>query len=255
MKLKDLLLRAVKPSIHSKFDQAILQIPEFDDESEQPEALLDHAELETLSGLALIIEYENSKKEKTQRIVTCKQLAVQGEAEYLKAYCHHRKAVRTFRVDRIVDVFDPKSGESLSPVQAFFAQFSPDKVTRSGLSWGLSVRKRADLIAMLNALVFIARCDRDFHPTERLVLETALSSFWLRMEVAGDPDFDDILGYATRLSPDGETFWLAMQRFSEDQTLSGIFRQQVRELIEADGVIREEEAYWALEIDEFLSCR
>lgn len=253
MKLRELLLRAVRPSIHSKFNQVILQVPEFDDELEQFEGLGDQAGIESLSGLALIIEYENSKKERAQRVVTCKQLSVQGETEYLKAYCHHRKSVRTFRVDRIADVFDPSSGESLSPVQAFFAQFSPDKVTRSGLSWGLSVQKRADLIALLNALVFIARCDREFHPAERSVLESSLSSFWLRMEVAGDPDFDDILDYATRLSPDGETFWLAMQRFAEDRALSGIFRQQVRALIEADGVIREEEAYWALEIDEFLS--
>lgn len=253
MRLKDLLLRAVRPRIHSKFDQVIIQVPEFDDDLDQFASSEEEAEIESLSGLALIIEYENSKRERTQRVVTCKQLSVQGQIEYLKAYCHHRNSVRTFRVDRISDIFDPDSGESLSPVQAFFAQFSPDKVTRSGLSWGLSVRKRADLIALLNALVFIARCDREFHPTEHSVLESALSSFWLRMEVAGDPDFDDILSYAKRLSPDGETFWLAMQRFTEDRVLSGIFRQQVRSLIEADGVIREEEAYWALEIDEFLS--
>lgn len=252
MKLRDLINRAVKPRLHERFGNLLLQIPEFDDEVLNEHAD-DEADLGSLSGLGLILEYEDSRGRSTQRVVTCKQFSIEGGFQYLKAYCHHREAVRTFRLDRIVDIFDPRTGESLSPVQAFFLKFSPDKITQSGLTWGLSVGRRADLIALLNALIFIARCDREFHPTERAVLEVALTSYWIRLELLGDPDFEDILAYADRLSPDGETFWLAMHRFLEENALGDIFKRHVRMLIEADGIVRSEEVYWGLEIDEFLS--
>lgn len=252
MRLRDLLNQAVKPKLNKRFGDLAISVPEFDDDQDQVE---DNSEvhLGSLSGLALVIEYENSKKEKSQRVVTCRQLTVEAKKEYLKAYCHHRKAIRTFRLDRVIDIFDPLTGESLSPVQAFFSQYSPDKITKSGLSWGMSVAQRADLIALLNALVFLARCDREFHPAEHRCLEEALTNFWLRMEISGDPDFEDILRYCERLSPDGETFWIALSRFREEPVLEGIFKRHARLLIEADGIIRQEEAYWSFEIEEFFS--
>lgn len=253
MKLADLLTRAVKPRLHERFGEIYLVSDEFDEDEANNEAVEIADAGKSLSGLALVLEYRDSRGRTSQRIVTCKQFAVQAGTEFLKAYCHQRGGPRSFRIDRIVDIFDPQTGESLSPVQAFFAQFSPDKVTRSGLTWGLSVSKRADLIALLNALIFIARCDREFHPTERSSLEHALTSFWLRLELPGDPDFEDILNYSDRLSPDGETFWLAMRRFKEEPELARIFKRQSMLLIEADGVVRQEEAYWAVEIDDFLS--
>lgn len=253
MKLRDMLMRVVTPKLHEQYGQLCISVTEFDDETELESPIEEPEELSSLSGLGLVIEYENGSGVRTQRIVTCKQMSLAGGVQYLKAYCHHRAAIRTFRIDRILDVFDPRTGESLSPVQTFFAQFSPDQVSSSGLSWGLSVSRRADLIALLNALVFMARCDREYHPLERSTIEQALTSFWMRLEILGDPDFAEILQYADRLSPDGETFWLAMHRFREEPRLSEIFQRHARLLIEADNVIRSEEAYWLLEITEFLS--
>lgn len=252
MKLRDLIDRAVKPRLHERFAPLLQsQLSYAEDISE--EAGDSGSEDLTLSGLSLVIEYEGAQGQRTQRVVTCKQYEVRASKEYLRAYCHHRGAIRSFRVDRIIDIFDPTTGESLSPVQAFFARFAPDKVAKSGLSWGLSVGRRADLIALLNGLVFIARCDKEFHASERACLEGALTNFWLRLELLGDPDFDDILAYAGKLSPDGETFWVAMHRFREEPRLAEIFRRQSQLLIAADGVVRPEETYWSIEIEEFLS--
>lgn len=252
MKLRELLTRVVRPRLHESFGELRLHTdePDDDDDDFHLESLGENA---SLRGLALVLEYRDSKGRVSQRLVTCQQFAKQGGKEYLKAFCHQRQNPRSFRIDRIVDIFDPTTGESLSPVQAFFAQFSPDKVTKSGLSWGLSVSKRADLIALLNALIFIARCDREYHPTERSSLERSLTSYWLRFELPGDPDFEDILNYADRLSPDGETFWLAMHRFKEEPELASIFKRNAMLLIEADGIVRAEEAFWGVEIDDFLS--
>ncbi len=252
MKLRELINRAVKPRLHERFGQLTLQVDEFDDQIDVTVESSSSEGSNSLSGLSLVLEYENSKRERSQRIVTCRQFSIEAGKEYLKAYCHHREAIRTFRIDRIVEIFDPATGECLSPVQSFFARYQPDKIAASGLSWGLSVGRRADLIALLNALVFVARCDKEYHPAERACLEKALTGFWLRFEILGDPDFDEILAYADRLAPDGEIFWAAMQRFAEDLMLANLFKRQAQMLIEADGIVLREEAYWLLEIGEFL---
>lgn len=249
MKLREMLTRAVRPRVHERFEQIELSVPEFDEDEEADKL----EEIEKVGGLSVIIEYTDSKGATSQRLITCRNLSVRAGKDYINAYCHNRKAPRSFRIDRIKNIFDSKTGECLSPAQAFFANFEPDKNARSGLTWGLSVGRRADLIALLNALVFVARSDKEFHPSEREVLEQSLASFWLRLEIAGDPDFDDILDYADRLAPDGETFWVAMHRFKEDPTLSEIFSRQANLLIQADGIIHKTEAYWSIEIADFFS--
>jgi hypothetical protein len=250
MKLSEMLSRAVKPRLDNRFQEVGLRIPEFDEDDQFSEPI---TSIENVGGLSVVIEYLDSKGQASQRLITCRKLMVRAGKEYINAYCHHRNSPRSFRVDRIKDIFDATTGESLSPAQAFFATFEPDETSSSGLSWGLSVGRRADLIALLNALTFIARCDKDFHPAERESVEKALTSFWLRLEILGDPDFDDVLRYADRLAPDGETFWVAMHRMKEDPVLADIFIRHANLLIQADGVIHEAEAYWSVEIADFFS--
>ncbi len=250
MKLREMLSMAVRPRVHNRFSEVGIDIPEFDDDEQHVEPLDD---LGSLGGLSIVIEYTDSKGILSQRLITCRKLSVRAGKEYINAYCHNRKSPRSFRVDRIKDIFDAATGESLSPAQAFFARFQADEISNSGISWGLSVGRRADLIALLNALIFIARCDKDFHSEERASLESALTSFWIRLEILGDPDFDDLLRYADRLAPDGETFWVAMHRLREDPALADIFVRHANLLIQADGVIHEAEAYWSVEIADFFS--
>ncbi|WP_324075897.1 MAG: WYL domain-containing protein [Erythrobacter sp.] len=250
MKLREMISRAVRPRLHTRFSEVGLDVPEFDEDDQHLEPLED---IENVGGLSVVIEYLDAKGNVSQRLITCRKISVRAGKDYLNAYCHHRKSPRSFRIDRITDIFDATTGESLSPAQAFFANFQPDETSSSGLSWGLSVGRRADLIAMLNALIFIARCDKDFHFAERESLEKALTSFWLRLEILGDPDFDDLLRYADRLAPDGETFWVAMHRFKEDAVLADIFARHANLLIQADGVIHQTEAYWSVEIADFFS--
>ncbi|WP_416831916.1 MAG: WYL domain-containing protein [Erythrobacter sp.] len=250
MKLIEMLSQAVRPRVHENFSNIALVVPEFDTSEEEVERL---DAIERIGGLSVIIEYSDSKGATSQRLITCKKLSVRAGKEYISAFCHHREAPRSFRIDRITDIFDAQTGESLSPAQAFFASFEPDVTAKSGLSWGLSVGRRIDLIALLNALVFIARCDKDFHPSERQVIEEALTSFWMRLEIMGDPDFDDIMKYADKLAPDGETFWAAMHRFKEDVDLRNIFSRHANMLIQADGVIDDRETYWSIEISDFFN--
>ena len=254
MEKDDFSQKVVRPKLHKRFKELTAEIFEDDDsENEFAAVTSEAAQLNSLSGLNLIIEYEDSRGKRSQRIISCRQYLQASGKDYLKAYCHHRSAMRSFRLDRMLDVFDPITGESLSPVEAFFAQFAADEVQKSGLTWGLSVARKADLIALLNALVFLARCDKDFHPAEREAMEQAVSSFWLRLEIAGNPDCEAILAYSDKLSPDSELFWVALHQIKTDDRLASIFRRSGQLLIEADGVVKDVEAYWAIEFSEFLN--
>lgn len=56
-------------------------------------------------GLRLQITYAStSKRELTERVIDPKELVEERGAEYVVAYCHLRKAERSFRLDGILDV-------------------------------------------------------------------------------------------------------------------------------------------------------
>lgn len=253
MERKKLANKVVAPKLHEKFRLLMDRIfPDDESEAEIAQSSQDTAALSSLSGLNLIIEYEDSKGKRTQRVISCRQYLQADHKDYLKAFCHHRSAMRSFRLDRIVDVYDPLTGESLSPVEAFFAQFAPDRTQSSGLTWGLSVSRRADLVALINALVFLARSDQEYHPSERMVLERAVTSFWLRLEILSDLDCEPILEFADKVSPDSELFWVALHQLKTDPQLVEIFRRSGQQLIEVDGVVKDIEAYWAMEFEDFF---
>lgn len=240
----------VKPEVHETHRAALKQ--EFVDDTDDVPDNFEQSELDTISGLAILIEYQNAKGESATRLITCRRLDHHAGMKYIYAFCHMREQVRQFRIDRIKEIFDHRTGESLNPVDGFFAKYAPDNVQQSPVGFGLSVRKRADLIALLNALVFIARCDKDYHPLERSVLENLISRFWLRFELAGDPDEDAILKLSDRLAPDAETFWVSLHRIASNPVMTKIMQQTAREVIEADGVMAKEEFYWGAQLDSFF---
>ncbi len=88
-----------------------------DDEPNRLEAL-DGLDLE---GIVLGIVYRDSQGTETQRRVAMYALKVSdANALFITAYCHERKACRSFRYDRIISVIDIATGE-LFERDAFFA--------------------------------------------------------------------------------------------------------------------------------------
>lgn len=138
-----------------------------------------------------------------------------------------------------------------NPAELFEA-FATDRVQASKPGWGLGVRQRADLSALLNVLVFTARCDREYHPLERATFEDAVCRFWLRTEAAGEPDCEAIKAYCDRLAPDAETFYVALHRCAENPKLARLLRESVKCVVDADGRLASEEVYWGSAIDEFF---
>lgn len=253
MELEKLSKMVVKPRLNDRFKSlpnlsVNEDIEEFDSSLDAPDV-----ELKTVAGLPCVILYKDSKGNLSQRLISCKRLAIKADKKYLDAYCHQVKAFRTFRIDRIFEIFDAQTGESLTPAESYFSQFGIDEKTKSGLSWGLSVQERTGLIAFLNALIFIARCDKEYHPLERHSLENAIVGYWLRQELKGEPDCDAIINYADRLSPDGETFWTALHNIKRHRSIVSHFKRSAGDIIEADGFLSREENYWAVEIEQFFS--
>ena len=56
------------------------------------------------SGKRMFIRYIDKDGEQTERWITPLQVTGLADYIYLQAYCHLRKAERSFRLDRIVEV-------------------------------------------------------------------------------------------------------------------------------------------------------
>lgn len=210
-------------------------------------------DLHPIAGFVCVIVYIDAKGRGSERLITCQRKDQLGSEAYLWAFCHYRQAVRQFKISRISEVFDAKTGESFASPNTLFGNFQTDRTQRTQPGWGLSVRQRADLAAVLNAVVFLAKCDRHYHQLERASLEEMISRYWLRFEAPGDPDCEAIVEYADRLAPDAETFMLSIARCTKDPALVRLLKQSAQAMVDADGVISAEEAYWGTQVDKVLA--
>lgn len=247
MELVKLFQKVVQPRVAP---QLVIKLDAYfngDDDEE-----VTHTELDTVTGLALVLEYTDSSGKASQRLITCRSLSMRGDTLYLSAFCHVRHSLRSFRVDRISAVIEPSTGEVIDNGPSFFCEFRPDHTAKSRIHWGLHPRLRADLIALLTILIFVARCDKLYHPLEREALEAIITRFWMRLEIPSNPDIEDILAYADRIAPDGEAFWLSINRLRGSSDVLEILRPGMRDVIEADGVISGEEFYWVTQVEESL---
>jgi hypothetical protein len=207
---------------------------------------------EPISGYCCIITYGDARGRLSQRRVTCQRLSSAGGVLYIYAYCHERGALRQFRVDRIESIADLHGEVLEDDPQVFFSEFNIDSAQTPKLGWGLPVNQRADLIAGLNALVFMARCDKEWHPAEREMIEAFVTSYWLRSEITGEPPIDDIMAHTDRLSPDPEVFFVSLARCQDRRILAATIRRNIQNVIVADGVIRDEEHFWGTRVDEYF---
>ena len=93
--------------------------------------------MENVGGLSVVIEYTDTKGNSSQRLITCWKLSVRADKRIFERLLPPQEGTTgLFRIDRITDIFDAQTGESLSPAQAFFATFKPDETSASGLNVG-----------------------------------------------------------------------------------------------------------------------
>lgn len=138
-------------------------------ETDPPEEVLDHPNIDDIEGLALAIEYDHVDGETSSRLITCKSINPNPPG-FLRAHCHLRNDFRTFRVDRIRSIKELGTGEVidrrsvvafLAPYVEFAAEQDKAKAQR------LFQRKVGPDIKVL---VFLAASDGHVHPAERQVI-------------------------------------------------------------------------------------
>lgn len=225
--------------------------PSLPDEEDEPVA--DAVPELSIAGHSCIISYLDSRGRPSTRQVTCTRLEEMQGGQYLFAWCMHRQAHRRFRLDRISEVSDAISGETLGVGASYFARFGDRHVQNSPLHWGLSPKLHADLRAGLIVMMFMARCDGQVHEAELEVVEQLATAFWLRCETLADLPLHDIVNAADRLAPDSEAFFVALERARQSPALARIIVPYMERVMVADGRLHAHELHWMRAAAEYLA--
>lgn len=207
----------------------------------------------SIAGHSCIVTYIDSRGRPSTRQLTCTRLEDMQGVQYLFAWCMHRKAHRRFRLDRIAEVSDAVSGETLGDGPGYFGRFGAWHVQDSPYHWGLSPRVYADLRAGLIVLMFMARCDGAVHEAELDVVEQLATAFWLRCETLAELPLHDILREADRLAPDSESFFVALERARQSPMLARIIMPYMERVMVADGRLHAHELHWMRAATEYLA--
>lgn len=200
--------------------------------------------LEPISGFLCVIEYGDDV-----RLISCRRYDIKNDVGYVGAICQQAKGYRQFRADRITAVIDAATGEILGRGD-YFNRFA---ATVKSPFFGLTRSRRTLLMAGLNALAFLARCDGRWHPLESEPIERFVTGLWLRKEWEGDPPIDDILAHAQRLAPDAHTAMKGLGYYARSRNSTALLMRAANELIAADGVICDTETAWIMEVEAILT--
>lgn len=208
--------------------------------------------LQPISGVLVEIVYDDGEDQKSARRITCKRVRSHGGRLYLDAVCHERRAFRTFRVDRVLEVLDLQTGEVLAG-GAFVQAFRLDEVTQGAETWGLERSRRYDLLSGIKLLAFIARCDGEWHPLEADVISEFVRDWWDDWGYPGEPPIESIMAYARKLSPTPDDFFTVLRRVNHNRRSARLLLPSIAAVVDADGQIESEEHRWLLEVQAYLA--
>ena len=125
-----------------------------------------------LAGMRLGLIYRDADNKITRRIVRLKRLRGGHYEGYLTAYCELRREERTFLISRIQTLYDPSTGELLSPAVDFFGSFFDEREaemelraerSKFRLAWPIIEALRNET----QVLVLVARSDNRFVKAEQ----------------------------------------------------------------------------------------
>lgn len=193
---------------------------------------------DTGAGFAFIVAYVNAKGEHSHRRLSVKRIEGYGRADRLCAYCFETRMIKSFRIDRIVEIASIDTGELHDPI-SFFEELR--------MNGGMPMKDGA-MFDLLTALVFIAECDENYHPLEHDAVEDALTSYVLR-HGGDEASVAKAMNIARKIAPDCDDFYAALNRLVAHPDGKSIFRlieRSIGSVVEADGVVCPQEFEWAL---------
>lgn len=216
------------------------------DESDSSEMLPSPAaviDAESLNGVRLALLYEDCTGAQSRRVVQVKSIQSRGDTRYIYGHCELRSASRSFRIDRIVEVVDMRTGEVSGDPEAYLAPLlrlaqPAGAPRRRDATDGLLVESVHGLIVLL----YFASSDGEIHPAERKILWDYLDWQKERCSIRGSVARKPINALLRTMFPTGEQFAEALEALLAAERIHAEFvLDMVREIIDADGVLDEEE--------------
>ena len=196
------------------------------------------------SGWAGFMHYTDANGDESARRIICRSISGYGRPETVTAFCCERKAHRTFRIDRIKELICLETGEVLDPAVHF------DELWRNG---ALKVADKT-LTDFARILVFMARCDGEFHPLELKEVETALARYGAEFSIE-DKTIKTAIRNSGKIAPDDDDFVMGLSKISKHpnaRRLSRLLLESVSNIAAADGRIHQQEAVWTAVVSDAL---
>ena len=206
-----------------------------------PEAAPAGAGIAPAAPLMLFIAYRDAQGRQSERRVTVR--AVHGNPPHiLQCFCHERRALRHFRLDRIVEAVHPETGE------VFIGKEVVEALSEAGYHAVDPFMKR-----LVTILVFVMCCDGRADLEEWEVIDDAVADWSSQFDSGRSASAGMLM--ARRIAPDADDMLAALGGLlaMPERAHAGRFlSRSVQRLIGADGVEEPEEFAWAVELHSVL---
>lgn len=83
----------------------------------------------SIAGTRITIEYENAQGVVSTRTVNIRWYSG-GRGATIRAFCERDQMLKTFRVDRVLELIDAETGEVWDDPKAFFRRFAPSPMSK-----------------------------------------------------------------------------------------------------------------------------
>lgn len=195
------------------------------------------------------IYYENKNGEVEKRKVTIRRIWQRGQEIMVDGFCHEVKAPRIFLASRIQKIVDLKKKK----VYAQPKKFLLGEIAAVPSSGSMGVSSTSQIIAKLRnelaALVFLAKVDDEFNPSEMKVIMEYTKSRSGNLKY----NFEELRDHLERLVPDEECFYEAMDEIlNQPIDIITAFVESFVKLILSDGVVHDDEREFLGELLQIL---
>jgi tellurite resistance protein len=195
----------------------------------------------------LAIEYVDAKNQESRRRITVLNVQKKGDDYLVNAMCHERGAMRSFRASRIRLCFDPNTGEVFEDVFGFLERrllLSEPEIDPTAEATRRALQKFAP---ELSILVYLARCDGDYAPSER----EAIMDFLQTAVYPASIDFGMASNHILSLEPCSAAVFEALDVIeNEPPRRQKLLLDAVRAVVEADGELTPAEFEMLMEMRE-----
>ncbi len=190
-------------------------------------------------GTSVFLSYKDEDgKISNRRVSICRVSNSKGGNVILSCYCYEAKEPRTFRLDRIIEVVDPETGEIISDHHEILEKFALIARHRLDDPEYATTRALRENRHALNVLVFLGRCDGRLHFSEIDVI------FHYLMDVCFEYQIDDekVRRHINRIYPSVDVYLNSVRKVWDQgkDRYSKVVRYAC-EMIDADEIVNDDE--------------